>query len=866
MPHALEPMTDAELAALDRAPRAEEDRSFGALRCERGQLPLEAMDIDARVVGLVSTVELVQTFANGFAEPIEAIYVLPLPDRAAVTSFRFEVAGRVIDGIIKEREQAQRDYAEAIVAGHRAALAEEERPGVFTMKVGNLMPGERAKIRLRLTGPVPLEDGDPTFRFPLVVAPRYMPGVPLPGDSVGSGTAVDTDAVPDASRISPPVLLPGYPNPVRLSLRLEIDPAGMPIDRLRSSLHAVAETASGGVHHIALQPGSRLDRDFIVRFALGDGALRTALVTTPDADGADGTFMLTLVPPRDAGRGSRPRDVVFVLDRSGSMGGWKMVAARRAVARMVDTLTDRDSFAVMAFDDRIDWPTGQEQKLTPASDRNRFRAVEFLAAVDARGGTEMARPLTQGVDMLVGGYQDRDRVLVLVTDGQVGNEDQILAGLGKRLKNVRVFTLGIDRAVNAAFLKRLAAVGGGACSLIESEDRLDDVMDAVHRRIGTPVVTELSLVARGGELAPAPLPARMPELCAGAPVTIFGRYRGRLDAVGVRGLGVAGTPWDEVVKTDGGAAARAHGATALQAMWARGHIRDLEDRYIVGREDRGGLERRIVQTSLRFSVLSRFTAFVAVDRSEKINPGGDPRAVIQPVELPDGWAAGGAHMNAPVPRSPAGMPKTMMGGMGAGSAAYGAPPSMPSPAPAKTMMIGAPADARPAPMSPAPMSPAFSAPPPPMEKARAKAKKAEGGRARSVVPSSKDMAREAAPEEAEMVAQEESVDLTPYRDRLRALRTRLDDASTGGDEDRLLATIAALRVLREDLESIDAPAAMIRALSELEAELRRIDTGDAAAVRAGLARAGAVLDEVLAARPGTGGKPGGERKPFWKIW
>src|SRR5262249_35178744 len=145
-------------------------------------------------------------------QPLEATYIFPLPDRAAVTSFRLEVAGRVIEGELQERSQARQQYDAAIQAGHRAAIAEEERAGVFTMRVGNLPPGERAIVRLGLVGPLPYSDGETTFRFPLVVAPRYIPGLPLPGPSAGGGTATDTDRVPDASRISPPVLLPGFPN------------------------------------------------------------------------------------------------------------------------------------------------------------------------------------------------------------------------------------------------------------------------------------------------------------------------------------------------------------------------------------------------------------------------------------------------------------------------------------------------------------------------------------------------------------------------------------------------------------------------------------------------------------------------------
>jgi Ca-activated chloride channel homolog len=260
------------------------------------------------------------------------------------------------------------------------------------MRVGNILPGEQVTITLAMTQPLPYADGDVTFRFPLVVAPRYIPGSPLPGDPTGTGVAADTDAVPDASRISPPVLLPGFPNPVRLSVSADIDPAGLALTGIRSSLHAITQegaaqesTAQEGTVDgrviVRLATGERLDRDFVLRLAVADPASVTgSLVLCPDRTDAaepgpaepglaqpaaegpaaglgDGTFMLTLVPPSMAPAGP-PRDVVILLDRSGSMGGWKMVAARRAAARVIDSLGARDRFAVLAFDSVTERPPG----------------------------------------------------------------------------------------------------------------------------------------------------------------------------------------------------------------------------------------------------------------------------------------------------------------------------------------------------------------------------------------------------------------------------------------------------------------------------------------------------------------------------
>ena len=342
--------------------------------------------------------------------------------------------------------------------------------------------------------------------------------------------------------------------------------------------------------------------------------------------------------------------MVLLLDRSGSMGGWKMVAARRAAARIIDTLGGADRFAVLTFDSTVESPPELGAGLVEATDRNRFRAVEHLAGVTARGGTELAGPLGRAADLLADG-PDRDRVLVLVTDGQVGNEDQLLRTLAPRLDGLRVHTVGIDRAVNEAFLRRLALLGGGRCELVESEDRLDEAMANIHRRIASPLVLELALDP--GELAieaDSVTPARLPSLFAGAPVVVTGRYRGTpAGTVTVRGRRPDGTEWSAAVP------AVASDNASLAAVWARSRVRDLEDRYASKGAD-PELERTIVATSLRFGVLSRFTAFVAVD-TRVVNEGGVTKRVTQPVDLPQGWAHpepvayGGPGLMAGAPRA-----------------------------------------------------------------------------------------------------------------------------------------------------------------------------------------------------------------------
>jgi Ca-activated chloride channel family protein len=832
-------MSEAEALRV-AAPK--DDAGLGALRTERGNLPLDRIDVHTAITGLVARIDLTQEFVNVHDEALEATYVFPLPDRAAVTRMAMTADGRVVEAELQERGAARETYDRAVAAGRRASIAEEERPDVFTMRVGNILPGERVSVALSLAGPLSFEDGEATFRFPLVVAPRYIPGGALDGDSVGVGHALDTDAVPDASRITPPVLLPGFPNPLRLSIDVDIDPAGLSLGEVRSSLHTVRQTGEGSERTVSVQPGERADRDFVLRLAYGSGEAGLALV--PDATGEEGTYRLTVLPPASQAP-PKPKDVVLLLDRSGSMGGWKMVAARRAAARIVDTLTVADRFAVLAFDDRVETPATLPSGLADGTDRHRFRAVEHLARVDARGGTELLQPLIDGLKLLdsatteaaTGAGGGRDRVLVLVTDGQVGNEDQILRTVAGALRGVRVHTVGIDQAVNAGFLGRLAIAGGGRCELVESEDRLDEAMDRIHRRIGAPVVGGVTVTAEGLDLiGGTQAPARLPDVFPGVPFVVTGRYRGPVaGALTVAGTMRDGTPWSSTVT------ATRHDNPALTAIWARALLRDLEDAYVSGTGGGGELERRITEVSLGFGVLCRFTAYVAVDK-RVVTEGGGPRQVVQPVEMPAGW-----ELPTAVPPPP--LHPTMVPMAAPASAPFfSRPAAMPAPGGPPPMMPPMPPSSPPRP----PMSGAPVAPPAQDRAAPAPRPQSAGGGGLARVMRGRGSVRPQAPEAAQSSVEAE---------RKRAGSAELQELAAG--EARRLRDAADLpeferRELLEDLGSRLAVLGIgvLRALAE-----RLTPAAIAARPLAELwQEVLAELDKVA----GTAPERGATRGAFWK--
>jgi len=627
------------LPVLESAPATPEgDAGFGALSTSRGPLPLKALEVKAHILGLVTRVEVAQTFVNTHQEPLEAVYIFPLPPRAAVSGFTMRVGGRLVVGTLHERQAAREKYAEATRKGQRASLAEEDRPDVFTLSVGNLMPGDVAEVTFELAGLLTLEGDEAEWRFPLVVAPRYIPGAALDVEQAGLGTSRDTDQVPDASRLNPPVLLPGYPNPVRLGISVDWDSAGLPMDSIRSSLHAVTETLVEGRTRIVLAQAERVNRDFILRCRLRPEQIQASAVLVRDeagpahADGGIGTVMVTLLPPApEASR--RGRDVVFLLDRSGSMEGWKIVAARRAVARLVDTLGPDDRFEVVTFSTGLDFLGGKSGLMRPASDRHRFQAVEFLTRTSADGGTETAPAIQRAMALLQPGSPTRDAIVFLVTDGQVGNEDGLLRMVGKGAGACRFQILGIDEAINDGLLKRLADATGGWFLAAESEDRLDAVLLEAGQKFGGPVVTDIRLHGPGLQWVKEPLVSSGGlDLYPGTPLVLLGRCKAASGSLSVTGAGAQGV-FERALPLAAGE------EPALRKVWARWRVRDLEDRLVrEPREDK--VRKQLVEISLAHGVLCRFTAFLAVDDAAVVNPEGLLETIVQPVEMPQGWMAG----------------------------------------------------------------------------------------------------------------------------------------------------------------------------------------------------------------------------------
>lgn len=641
-------------------------------------VPLLGVAVSAEVVGGHARATVRQRYRNDEAHPIEAIYTFPLPTRAVLTGFSMTVEGRRLEGVVQEREQAFRSYDDAITAGHGAALLEQERPNVFTANVGNLLPGEETILEVEYVEPVRAEEGAVRWSVPTLVAPRYVPGAPK-GDRTAHGTADPTDRVPDADRISPPIGAVAY----GLSLDLVFD-LGVAVD-VESPSHAVVVQGQGNKTRVTFsQREVPLDRDVVVTASPRDGEglgvlTPIASVLAHKSPGSPGAVAITIVPDLAAGsskRGARS-DVVFVLDRSGSMGGSSMQEARTALRLCLRQLREGDRFNVLAFDTEIE---AFAAEMVPFTQATLQRADAWLSRVDARGGTEMLTPLLEAARLAP------DGVVVLLTDGEVGNEEEIAQAFVSARRTARVYSFGIGTNVSDALLEDLAARTGGAVELIHPGERIDDKVVAQFARATAPHVKDLTIKLRGvdiGEMAPATPDA----LVDSEPLCLFGTYeepsRG---AIEVRGTldGEAfylEVPVDLPAESD---------RPVIAKLWAQARIRDLERAPVSGRRGEA-MRDRIVRLAVEHGVSSKLTSFVVVEKRV-----GDRRTAehaetrVVPVSPPAGWEmfsgaiVGAASRGAPPP------PRMMR--------SLGAPPPPPAmaPAPARAMVMPTLASAPPA--------------------------------------------------------------------------------------------------------------------------------------------------------------------------
>lgn len=578
-------------------------------------LPLTGVRVRSQITAGFVTTEIVQRYENPHAIALEAVHIFPLPAEGAVTAVELRAGELVARATCKERQEAQKTYETARAQGQLTSLLTAERADVHTLRVANLPPGQSVRVAITVIERLTPVDGLYTWRLPTTLAPRYNPGQPA-GHS-GPGVLPDTDQVPDASRLQPPLRLMGG-----TLLDLEVEVTG-PVRKLSAAQHCVGLELDGDRIRVAPRADTTMDRDFVLRFALGE--------TEDCAAWTDGKHTAVLVSaPSDLSGPTCPRDAVFVVDISGSMEGEKMRAAKTALHTALHGLVTGDRFRLIAFDDRIEefapQPSEYNEVTLKAADR-------WIDRLQARGGTEMLPAIQRALDGET--PAGRLRTVLFVTDGQATNEDELAAAVTHRRKGALFFTLGIDTAVNEALMKRLARVGGGVATLCTPQEDIEAAVAALEARFGSPVAT--AVVVEGEVARRQALPlfrgAPIAVLLEGAPATV----RATLStASGPRSLEATPRPVSQ----------------RLGALWARERVAALEDAIVQKPSQEEAYRGEILSVALEHQIASRFTAFVVVE--ERITTSGPSITVIQPAERPAGWSEGSLG-GAPSPRGGAPM-------------------------------------------------------------------------------------------------------------------------------------------------------------------------------------------------------------------
>jgi Ca-activated chloride channel family protein len=599
--------------------------------------PVLETDVEIAVTGVLARAAVRQRFSNPGDTWAEGIYVFPLPDDAAVDHMRIYTESRVIEGRIREKQEARETYERAKQEGRHASLVEQERPNVFTTTVANIRPGSEISVEIEYQQSVQLDRGEFSLRFPTVVGPRYVPGHPESESSdaaatgtTGAGWALDSDRVPDASRVTPPVRRPerGPINPVRI--RVDLAP-GFEIDRLESPYHPIRVEERGGRYRVELAGGPvPADRDFVLRWTPVPGEEPGAALFS-EAHGDHHYALLMLTPPHQPETPPEPppREVVYVIDTSGSMAGASLPQAQEALALALTRLRPGDRFNVIEFNSRA-------RALFPESleaDRSNVeRALETVSGLAAEGGTEILPAIRLAL-------ADRGRgprllrQVVFLTDGSVANETELFEAIREDLGRSRLFAVGIGSAPNTHFMRKAAQLGRGSFTHIGKPEEVAEKMTGLFRKLESVVLADIEIELPGGAVAEQ-IPADVSDLYLGEPLVVALKLDEPLDRVVVTGR-TGDTPWQ--VTLDGRDADERPG---IHVLWARRKIGALMDDRLGLRDERALRDLRddALAVALEHHLVSAYTSLVAVDITPE-RRGYEPlRSHALETNLPAGWS------------------------------------------------------------------------------------------------------------------------------------------------------------------------------------------------------------------------------------
>ena len=590
------------------------------------------IDVDLKVSGPTVRARVTQIFRNPTSDWVEAVYVYPLPEGSAVDTLKMVIGDRVVIGDIKERQQARAIYDQARRQGQKAALTEQERPNIFTNSVANIGPGETVLVQIEYQEPVKQSGDQFSLRVPMVIGPRYNPkpivqSVDLRSDSNGWGAAT-TDPVPDRNRITPPVLNPAEQpqvNPTNITVRLQ---AGFPLGEVKSHHHQVKiESPDSATRIIKLWQGPvAADRDFELTWKAAAEKAPSVGLFREHVGNADYLLAYVTPPAIDASEQKPlPREVIFVIDNSGSMGGTSMAQAKASLISALGRLKAGDRFNVIRFDDTMETLFSNA---VPADSDHIKRATSFVAALEARGGTEML-PAMRAALTDDGGNDNHVRQVVFLTDGAIGNEQQLFDTITSMRGRSRVFMVGIGSAPNSFLMTRGAELGRGTFTHIGSVEQVEDRMRELFGKLESPVAT--GLTAKFSDAKADMTPETIPDLYRGEPLVLATKLDRLAGSVEIKGR-IGDRPWTVTLPV-----ANAAEGAGLSKVWARRKIADAE----IGRTMRQlapeQADKAILALALEHQLVTRLTSLVAVDATPS-RPDGEPLKLTDlPLNLPAGW-------------------------------------------------------------------------------------------------------------------------------------------------------------------------------------------------------------------------------------
>jgi Ca-activated chloride channel family protein len=580
----------------------------------------------ADVTGNIARVHVSQQFTNPSGDWVEGLYVFPLSADSAVDELLMHVGERVIRGDIQPREKARATYEQARSEGRQASLVDQERPNMFTTSVANIAPHSSITVEIAYLETIAYRDGRYTLRLPLAITPRYNPGF---GADPASPMAAQLARVAN-SALGVNVTPERVTSPQQqVSIDVQLAP-GFPLQSVDSLHHEIATTPDSLGKHIRLT-GSELaaDRDFELVWVPAVSPDVQAAVFAEHA-GAETYAMLMLTPPHEEARSSERREVEFIIDTSGSMGGPSIEQARAALQMGIDRLSTGDRFNIIRFSNTA---SSLYQAPQPVSEASRALASRFIASLVADGGTEMRPPLE--LAFAAAPTDGLLRQIVFITDGSVGNEAEIISLIRKNIGDARLFTVGIGGSPNAFFLQEAAVAGRGSYTYIAEREQVRARMEDLFRKIESPALVDLSVQWPGSaksELA-TPMPS---DLYAGDPLVVLARMTGLPAANQVLTLSgrTHGIAWTHQIPI-----AVVTEQAGISKLWARERIGALVRQRNFG-GDAAQVQADIVELALQHHLVSEFTSLVAVDDRPARPPEVTDRSEQAPTSAPAGsyWA------------------------------------------------------------------------------------------------------------------------------------------------------------------------------------------------------------------------------------